>query len=119
MAFMQYGSLFNGLMANSKQPAPEVGMGATMLMWSDRHAATILEVTDNGKSLTVQRDKAIRTDEHGMSDSQSYRYESDPEGAVHTFTLRKNGRWVRKGEPIRDGMGLIVGHRQEYYDFSF
>lgn len=54
-----------------------------------------------------------------MSDSQSYRYEPDPSGATHTFTLRKNGAWVRKGEPMRGGMGILIGHRRHYYDYSF
>lgn len=116
---MNYGSLFNSLMANSNAPTPEKGMGCTMLMWSDRHAASIIGVAANGKSVTVQRDKATRTDAYGMSDSQSYEYEPDPDGSTRVFTLRKNGRWVAKGDPMRGGMGLLVGHRDEHYDYSF
>ena len=116
---MTYGSLFNSLMANSNSPAPEKGMGCTMLMWSDRHAATIIDVSKTGKSITVQRDKATRTDECGMSDAQSYSYEADPDGSTQVFTLRKNGRWVRKDDGMKSGTGLLIGARREYHDYSF
>mgnify|MGYP001576962564 CR=1 FL=1 len=36
----QTGSLINHLMSGSKGAEPEVGMGATILGWSDRHPAT-------------------------------------------------------------------------------
>lgn len=36
------GSLINHLLSHSKEPAPAVGMGATILGWSDRHPATVV-----------------------------------------------------------------------------
>ena len=114
----QYGSLFNRLMDNTEAPAdPQVGDGATILMWSDRHAATVIEV-ERFKSgqragqvsrVTVQRDHATRTDNHGMGDSQSYTYQRDPNGSVHVYRVTKDGRFP----------GLLLGHRDEHYDFSF
>jgi hypothetical protein len=94
---MQTGSLVNLILSNSTNPIPKVGDGATILCWSDRHAATVIEVTKNGKCVKVQRDKATRTDNLGMSDSQSYTYAPNPEGSVSVYTLRKNGRWVEAG----------------------
>lgn len=116
---MAYGSLINMISGSDPQLAPEVGMGATILMWSDRKAATVIAVSKSGKSLTVQYDKAIRTDSYGMSDAQSYRYERNPEGATAEYTKRKNGQWVRKGDPVKGGQRLGLGYRDHHYDYSF
>lgn len=114
------GSMINYLMGDrTKQPEPEVGMGATLLYWTDREPATVIEVSPSGKSVRVQVDKSTRTDTNGMSESQSYTYERDPYGDVFTYTLRKNGRWVRKGDPMKNGSALLLGHRERYYDYSF
>jgi hypothetical protein len=110
-------NLFSNIMANSEQPQPEVGMGATKLCYTDRHAYTIVEVL-NKKTIVVQQDKAVRIDNNGMSDSQSYRYDPNPEASREIITLRKNGRWVKRGDSM-DGQVFAIGIRQEYHDFSF
>lgn len=114
------GSMVNYLMRTSEQPEPVVGMGATIVMWSDRRAVTVIGVTrDHGyDTVRVQFDKVTRTDTNGMSEAQSYSYEPDPDGAIRVYTLRKNGRWVRRGETM-SGETLLIGHREEYYDYSF
>jgi hypothetical protein len=118
---MAYGSLLNAIADRSVigAPTPEPGMGATELLWTDRHAGTITWVSANGKRLRWRRDKAIRTDSYGMSDVQSYRYEPDPNAVEVEFTLRKNGRWIQKGSPMRGSGSLMLGTRREYYDYSF
>ena len=115
---MNTGSFMNHLMQDSKHAAPKVGMGVTMLSWTDRHPATIIEVSKSGKKITVQEDKAIRTDSNGMSDSQSYTFERNPNAYTDEYSLRKNGRWVRVGES-QNGSSLLVGHRSKYHDYSF
>jgi len=114
-------SLISNVML-SINPEPEVGMGATVCMYSDRHAVTIVEVKRNAKgkaiAVAVQRDTAIRIDGNGMSDAQSYRYEPNPEGRITWYTLRID-RWVFKGQPKKDGTSLSIGHRSEYFDYSF
>lgn len=115
---MNTGSLINNLMGNPTTTAPEVGMGATVLLWSDRHAATVVEVI-TAKKIVIQQDKATRTDDLGMSDSQDYTYERDETAPKETYTLRKNGSWVRAGSPMKDGTRLRLGVRDEHYDFSF
>ena len=97
---------------------PEVGDGATICYRSDTHAATIIAVSKSGKRVTVQRDVATRTDSNGMSESQSYEYTPNIDGEVETFSLRKNGRWVKKGEAV-NGTGLMFGVRREYFDYSW
>lgn len=123
------GSLTNYMYGNSKSADPEVGMGATMLSWSDRHGATIVEVfTRRGsRYVAVQQDKATRIDNNGMSEDQEYAYEPNPNGYKHYFK-EKNGRWIGvgpdpvTGKGLREGNGsgyLAIGYRREYYDFSF
>lgn len=111
-------SLFNNIYANSKYPAPEVGMGATELLWTDRRAYTIVEVR-GPKTIVVQQDDAKRADSYGMSDAQSYTYQPNPEGHKYVVTLRNNGRWVKQGETAKNGTAFLIGARKEYFDFSF
>jgi hypothetical protein len=49
-----YGSLDNRLAENTLQPIPEVGMGATEMLYSDRHAYTILKVSKETVRHTMQ-----------------------------------------------------------------
>lgn len=115
----RFGSLTNLMASNSKSAEPEVGMGATILMYSDRHAATIVEVNASKTRVGIQRDDAKRVDDNGMSDSQHYEFTPDTSAPVEYYTLRKNGKWVRVGQPQSSGAQIGVGYRSEYYDFTF
>lgn len=116
---MRTDSLMNAVLSDRRNPVPAIGMGATMLLWTDRHAATIVAVSDSGKSVTVQRDIARRTDSDGPCEVQGYTYEANPEAPKEKFTLRRSGRWVRMGEPEKSGTVLVLGMRNEYHDPSF
>ncbi len=109
-----YGNIMNRIAEDFKPAVPEVGMGATLMMYSDRHAYTITKI--EGNKLWAVQDKAIRTDDNGMSDSQSYRYEPGT-GEPEVFTLRKDGRW-HEGTTLK-GSVLQVGERDHYYDHGF
>jgi len=112
------GSLVNHLRSNHKPSIPEVGMGATLLLYSDRDPYTIRKV--EGKKLWASRDSYTRTDTNGMSESQEYDYSNDnqnDESYWTLFTLRKDGKWHR-GTTL-DGMVLRIGNREKYYDFTF
>jgi len=117
------GSLTNNIAANSRQKTPEVGMGATQLMYTDRHAGTIVELIKNNQGevsgFIWQQDNTRRTDDNGLSESQSYEYTPNLKSPKITVTLRKNGRWVVKGEDLWSGTSFLIGHRDEYYDYSF
>ena len=88
---------------------PEVGMGASILAWSDRYAATIVKVTKC--QVHVQRDtaKVVGGDYYG---GFKYEYHRNPEAPVVVFRKTKRG-WSAKG------YGLLVGVRQEYVDPTF
>lgn len=114
----QYGGLINTLYAGARYPTPEVGMGVTFLYWTDRRPGTIIKVISD-REIVVQGDNYERTDSNGMSDAQSYRYWPNPNAGESIYTLRKNGSWVKKGDPMKNGARIAVGNREMYYDFSF
>jgi hypothetical protein len=109
--------MLNRILENSKSAMPEVGMGVTRCCHSDRHAYTIID-KPSATRIIVQRDKATRSDENGMSESQSYNYERDTDGDTYTLTLRVDGRWRAVGETKGDA-GWLIGTRMEYYDYNF
>lgn len=114
------GSFTNYMMSGTKgQPTPELEMGATILSWTDRHAATIVMVSGNGKRIGVTYDKAVRTDSNGMSECQDYAFETVCGATIHYFTLRKSGAYIKEGEPMRGGTQIRIGERNHYHDFSF
>jgi hypothetical protein len=109
------------LSGTSGAPTPVEGMGATLLMWTDRHAYTIVEVSGNGRRIVARRDHATRLDANRYpqtSDSQVYRYAQNPDATEEVFTLRRNGSYVRQGDSMK-GNRLRIGERSEYHDYSF
>jgi len=116
------GSFFNHLMANSMS-VPEVGKGATILHWSDRSAYFVNFVSADGKRVILERAKAVRTDENGMSDSQQYKYERD-ESAQIVLIVFRHGKWREvstgwDGKTNYNPVRILFGTMQEYYDYSF
>lgn len=95
-------------------PVPVVGMGITLLHYSDRSTGTITRVATSGKRFWFQKDRAIRTDTNGMSDSQQYRYEGDPGAEVREARISRNSQWKATG-----GWKIILGERRAYHDYSF
>jgi hypothetical protein len=124
---------------------PAVGMGATVTLWSDSHAYTVIAVSKSGKQITLQRDKAVLLNgrDSGESDAleftsggflghvegrQRYRYERDPNGAtikatLRSYTTRWDGKryycWRQVGTPTHRGIRVAVGRRAEHYDYNF
>lgn len=102
---------------NTTSPiVPVLGMGATILGWTDRYPATVIAISKSGRVITVQDDIYTRIDSNGMSECQDYTYTANPNGCTKTYSLRKNGRWVQKG--TKDCY-LSLGNRRRYYDYSF
>ena len=119
-------SLTNHLLSRAVigQPEPTVGMGATILCWTDRHPATIVAIVDG--ILTVQEDNHKRIDSNGMSESQDYEYTRNPTGATYYFRAGKDGKWQEVVKNENTGRwnrsasaGLRIGEREKYHDFSF
>lgn len=105
------GSLINHSMASPAVIEPHVGMGVTMLGWTDRNAGTVVKVTP--KTCHVQADKVTRIDDNGMSEQQEYTYEPNPQGAITVF------RKTKRGWKSAYGTYLRLNGRNTYRDFSF
>lgn len=106
------GSVMNMCMSGTNQTdSPQIGMGCTVLMWTDRQAATIIDMTPC--TVLVQYDKVTPLHK-GMTDSQNWHCERDPNGTKRVFRLTKNG-WVNR----KEGGTLMIGHRNHYHDYSF
>lgn len=112
-----YGSFVNRVQETMISVDPEVGIGVTEMCYSDRHAYTIVRVASNGKNISVQRDKAIRVDDRGITEAQDYRYERDTDAPVMELRLNKKGQWKLWHSP--QGNTFMVGVRSEYFDFGF
>lgn len=125
----QTNSLMNHLQERSTlgQPKPTPGMGCTLLMWTDRDAATINEVTEL-KSKKVEFEISLTRDREiydKVSDTSTYLPGTGP--SKHFRNLRSTGQWIeftcdengkygyRKGQ----GNGLRIGSRDSYRDPSF
>ena len=124
----QTNSLVNHVLSRAVigQPEPKIGMGATLLCWTDREPATIIGVFKHVKMVKVQTDNYRRTDSNGLSESQTYEYTPNHSGSVHTFRQNKNGGWDEvylHPETNRyrktGGHGLRIGERSAYRDPSF
>lgn len=112
-----FGNLANRIAETAKPQEPTVGMGATILLYSDRTACTIIRVEK--KFIRVQEDTSKRVDNNGMSESQDYEYSPNPTGQIKEYSKRKNGAYVKVGEPMHNGTVLRIGVRDSYYDFGF
>lgn len=132
----QTNSLTNHIYARGTigQPKPDVGMGATILLWSDRNPATITSVIEIGGSkkflyeITVVEDGVKVVKGSQQDGSAEYKYTPRLDGYVMTFrSLKATGQWMQcakdeNGKPgyrKGQGHGLRIGEREKYYDPSF
>ena len=129
----QTGSLVNNLYSRMTigAPAPEVGMAATTLSWTDRHAATVTEVTELTSKvwayeIRVVEDKVLVIKGSTHDGSATFAFVPNPMGYADIYRMdRKTGAWVHgyinqdTGKFKKGQGGLILGHRDHYVDPSF
>lgn len=126
----QTASVINHLYARAVigQPEPKAGMGATILMWTDRHAATVFRVFKAGAAVIVETrdDKEVVISGSSHDGSAEWGYKTNVRGSVRHFRRASNGTWqsVRKNEETgrwikTNGNGLRLGERDAYRDPSF
>ena len=97
---------------------PTVGEGASIGMRADCYPYTIIEVSSDLKTVTVQEDSATPKP-NSPAYSNEWIIERNPQGQVQVFTLRKNGQYVRQGETMNGGQKLSIGLRHKYYSYEF
>lgn len=106
----------------TNQIVPEVGMGATLGVGSDAYPYTIHKVSDDFKKIWISEDRhEVIGGPYPYGANIPYSYSNvnqNDDTKWILFTLRKNGRYIRKGATIND-RALQIGHRQYYQDPSF
>ena len=118
-------SLVNMVYENAKHSEPQEGMGATLLMWTDRYPYTIHKVEKNKKGevkkLWASKDEFRRTDNGPVrTEAQEYEFFNNNHNRQDTwelFTLRKDGKW-HQGTSIKNSV-LAIGRRERYEDPTF
>ena len=128
----QTGSVMNHLYSRMTdgQPEPTVGMGATVLLWTDRNAATISAVTRKGDAIYVTtQDDDVRVVAGSAHDgSAQYEYTRNTNGRERYFrAYTPDGEWhqvfwnkeTKRWNRARNGNGLRIGERETYRDPSF
>ena len=105
-----------------------VGMGVTVLGWSDADPYEIVKISPSGNTLTIREMKATRNPEWNMEwvqggfaghlknqDAQEWIIESDTDG----FEIRAN--WSNKFERFQSQRGKLGQDHgaRKYYDFNF
>ena len=129
----QTNSLVNNLYSRMTvgAPKPVVGMAATKLSWTDRHAATVTKVTELVSKLWAYEIEVIEdniTVVSGSTHDGSAEFATTPntDGYAYLFRMdRKTNAWVRgyinkdTGKFKKSTGGLILGMRDHYVDPSF
>lgn len=120
-------SVNSWIMGNAKQIEPTVGMGATLLAWSDRYAGTIIKIEKDKQGrqiITVQEDNHNLLSEY-YSDNQEWEHTPNPNGSISYFRFNKE-KWekVTYNEVTRrwkkDGtQGILIGQRNHFDDPGF
>ena len=132
------GSVVNWSRSRSwfKPDALTIGNGATIYYWSDRHGGTLIDVITrkNGRRfIVVQEDHAKRTDSNGFSESQTYEFTPNPQGAKHYaevidieteegekgFILEPREFNPKTNRFSKYGNRITLGKRSEYWDPHF
>ena len=130
----QTNSLINNIYSRMTvgAPAPTVGMAATTLSWTDRHAATVTKVTELKSKvwayeIHIIEDKPTVVSGSVHDGSAVYTFEPNPFGYADMYRMdSKTGKWVRgyinqetgRFKQRRSG-GLIIGMRDHHYDPHF
>ena len=125
----------NEVMNTKANENPEVGMGATRFVGSDRYAMVVVKVNSK-KNVEIahvphdMEDKFV-TDEYGiMRLPDEYLNKiielgnkkmdfGKPYYAGIPYSLRKNGRWLPKGEGLWGTCSVRFGYAENYMDPCF
>lgn len=130
----QTNSLVNHVYARATvgQPKPAVGMGATLLDWTDRRPATITSVVEIGGSkvwrweILVTEDACEVVKGSAHDGSAEYTFTASPERQSQMFRFNKKvGKWVSGYMSQTTGRfcvglgGIRIGSREKYVDPTF
>jgi hypothetical protein len=105
---------------------PQVGMGVTELMYSDRNVYTITVVDVNGRWFKCQEDRSAKDEENSDKEwpfrKQVYRYYRNHTAPEIKVTLRKDGEWRKVGVTTAGSTRtsyFVLNHRSKFFDYTF
>jgi hypothetical protein len=114
---------------------PEVGIGGTIAVGSDRYPVTIVSIPRKGVAVVVVDKHEVIAEDRDLPRGTDRRYSftpSDPEVTLaalenhpdrnrilRVYTKRSNGAWIERGAAMQHGLRLHVGWRDAYSDPSF
>ena len=105
-------------MRHGEVVTPEVGMGATYVVGSDRYPYTIVEVSKSGNRITVQSDREYAAEGYNYYSNQVFTYTPNTDGSLHILSYRKkNNVWREVGK--KSSLYFYIGERRFYQDPSF
>ena len=94
---------------------PEVGKGATIVSWTDRHAYEVLEVKNRGREVVIQRYKRERADDIPMSNNWKHEVlEGEPMTLYYKW-----GAWRVKTFDGWSKLSIVFGIAESYHDYEF
>lgn len=125
----QTGSITNHVLSRATigQPVPEVGMGATILAWTDRYPATIVEVqVIKGRTYVIVQEDDAKMISGDYYNPGEYEFTRNPRASFQAWRSTKDGFWEGTVFNVRtkrwnksEGNGLRIGDRDKYIDPSF
>jgi hypothetical protein len=98
----------------SQKIVPVVGMRCTKNYYTDRRVCTVVEV--KSEKTIVVKDNEVKCGDY--YDGSDYEILDELIDNPITFTLRNNGRWIRKGDE-KTGLSLTLNSEAHYVDPSF
>lgn len=109
----------NTLQTHRNFVIPVVGQGATVSIGSDCYPATVIEVSKNLRTVTIQMDTYTPAPGYEYFGNQVHEFFPNPDGAIEIWTLRNHGRYAKKGSKKGSGFCLSLNGRRAYSDPSF
>ena len=94
----------------------------TVYVYGDEYPATIVDIRKNGREIDVQKDCAtdVSLEEQSIAFMKSedivenYIIERDEKGVITTYTLRRDGKYKAKGDPLKVNKYLIFGKYRRF-----
>ncbi len=98
---------------------PIVGMGATILFWSDRHAYEVLSVSEDGTDVVIQRYRTCRIDnEPPFSIGQRYEFKELEHNLVSVKKIENSWKLMNRHTGRWDDVSIVFGVKDEFYGIA-
>jgi hypothetical protein len=107
-------------------PTPEVGMGVTILYWTDRHVGTIVKVISDSEIHFTEDITVVDQSQTIVMGHQNWINTPNPKGPIVIGKKTKDGKWYIARETSTGQLRvnkhctpLAVGFKNYNYDWSF